>query len=112
MKDTLNQQRRSNKIFKTIQSFESLFPDEFETCGIYKCGHCNATGIKNKSSLENCTDCGGMGYVGFKKLYGHHVCRTCNGYGCRLCKHSGTVDWITHANSSDVMNDKPFSLRA
>ena len=100
--DTQQLQQRSNGIFKAIQSFERLFPDEFETCGIYKCGHCNATGISNKHSLGHCSNCGGMGYVGFKKLYGEHICRSCNGYGCGRCNDSGTVDWISHANGSDM----------
>jgi len=105
-------QSRSNHIFKTIQTFERLFPDEFEKCGIKQCGHCNATGISNKHSLEHCSNCGGMGYVGYEKLHGEHVCRSCNGYGCGMCNYNGTVDWVTHARSSDIIPGPEMRRRA
>lgn len=94
-------QNRSNKIFKVIKDFQYLFPDEFEKCGIVSCGHCNGTGLTKADLQTLCTNCGGMCYVGFKKLCGNFVCRTCNGYGCYKCNNKGTVDWITHANGRD-----------
>ncbi len=104
--DEIEQQTRSNRIFTVIKNFEILFPDEFEKCGIEKCGHCNATGILNKSSMVICNYCGGMGYRGFEKLDGEFVCRTCNGYGCDSCNKIGTVDWVKHANGSDITKGK------
>ena len=100
--DDIQRQDRSNKIFKTIQDFEFLFPAEFEKCGIKKCGHCNAKGFTDNGLQNHCLNCGGMGYVGFKKLRGEFVCRTCNGYGCSRCDYKGTVDWIVHARNSDA----------
>lgn len=100
--DHIDIQNRSNRIFKVIKDFEILFPDEFEKCGITKCGHCNGTGLSSSYNVHSlCSNCGGMGYIGFKKLNGEFVCRTCNGYGCYKCNNKGTVDWITHANGRD-----------
>jgi len=99
-------QMRSNKIFQTIKNFETLFYDEFQKTGIVRCGHCRSTGFQHNNINELCIECGGMGYTGFKKLAGEFVCRTCNGYGCMLCNNKGTVDWITHANNSDIMETK------
>lgn len=100
--DNIILQDRSNKIFKTIQDFEFLFAEEFEKCGINKCGHCNATGFTDKHMTSQCSNCGGMGYIGFEKLRGEFVCRTCNGYGCIICDYKGTVDWVTHATNFDA----------
>lgn len=97
--------QRANKIFKTIKDFESLFPEEFEKTSIRQCGHCNGTGFSDKSLQNQCSNCGGMGYVGFKKIYGAHVCRACNAYGCTYCNNEGVVDWVTHATGADVIVD-------
>jgi len=101
--DDLQLQQRSNKIFQTIQDFERLFPDEFEKCKISKCGHCNGTGFKDMTMQSHCSNCGGMAYIGFEKFYGEFICRSCNGYGCRMCENKGTVDWVEHARGSDIM---------
>lgn len=103
---TSRQQLRSNKIFETIRSFELMFHEEFEKCGIKRCGHCKSTGFSDSNMTSLCMNCGGMGYVGFKKINGHFVCRTCNGYGCMLCDNQGYVDWVTHANGRDIKKDK------
>ncbi len=100
--DEIEKQVRANKIFRIIKDFETLLPDEFEKCGIVKCGHCNGTGISNKHTLVICRVCGGMGYRGFEKLYGEYICRTCNGFGCDRCDKRGIVDWIKHANGNDM----------
>jgi len=97
---------RSNRIFKTIKNFEILFPDEFDKCGINKCGHCRGSGFADIHQMSNCTHCGGMGYKGFERIQGEFVCRTCNGYGCNKCRGAGTVDWIKHANGSDIRTYK------
>jgi hypothetical protein len=94
---------RANKIYKTIKEFAELFPDEFNKCSIKSCGHCNNTGLYNKQPNIMCDNCGGMGFVGFKKLNGRYVCRSCNGYGCNMCEYNGTVDWVEHAKGSDIM---------
>lgn len=96
---------RTNKIFKVIKEFERMFPEEFSKCGIVGCGHCGSTGVSNKQALTYCPYCGGTGYIGFKKIYGEFVCRTCNGGGCDLC-HNGVVDWIVHANGGDILKRK------
>lgn len=97
---------KTNDIFKTIKAFHEMFPDEFSKCDIKPCGHCNGTGIANKSSLIMCSICGGIGYRGFEKLRNQFVCRACNGGGCSTCNESGTVDWITHANGSDINTNR------
>lgn len=76
-------------------------------CDIYKCGHCNGTGLENKFDMDAmCSYCGGFGYRGFKKIGDDFVCRNCNGYGCYLCNRRGLVDWITHANGGDILKGK------
>lgn len=97
---------RSNRLFKIIRDFHDLFPDEFEKCDIKPCGHCKATGVANKASLSMCSVCGGIGYRGFEKIKDQFVCRACNGSGCSTCKDKGVVDWITHANGSDIKTNK------
>lgn len=102
------QEGNNNFIFKTIKNFENLFFDEFQKCDIKRCDYCNGTGLKDKHSLKYCSICGGMGYTGFKKLWGHYVCRSCNGAGCAICKNKGTVDWAVHATGRDhPQNNKP-----
>ena len=97
--------QRTNKIFNVIKSFENLFREEFEKCDIKKCGHCKGTGLRSPHDVsgDHCSICGGMGYKGFKKLAGQHVCRTCNGGGCHLCNFKGTVDWTTYATGRDII---------
>jgi len=104
--DSVQLQTRSNKIFRIINDFANLFPDEFEKCDIKKCGHCNAVGFTDASLQNFCSNCGGMGYVGFEKLYGEFVCRGCNGYGCGKCEEKGVVDWVTHARCTDTPKHK------
>jgi len=101
-------QHRANKIFKVIRDFETLFPDEFRKCGINSCGHCGGTGIADRHQLTVCVNCGGMGYKGFEKIEGDFVCRSCNGYACDICNHTGIVDWITHANGSDMIGKRMY----
>lgn len=101
------QQLRSNRIFKVIRDFETMFYDEFQKCGIKKCGHCNGKGF-DKHLTNMCLNCGGMGYTGFKRINGEFVCRSCNGYGCSMCNSRGIVDWVTHARGSDIMEEKYF----
>ena len=96
----------SSLIFKVIKNFEDLFFEEFQKCDIKRCGHCNGTGLRDKYSLQFCNYCGGIGYKGFKKLKGHHVCRSCNGIGCEMCKNKGTVDWTIHATGRDFPQNK------
>jgi len=101
-------QQRSNKIFKTIKDFETLFPDEFRKCGITKCGHCNGSGITDKHQLGNCIHCGRMGYKGFEKIGDDFICRSCNGYACERCDYTGIVDWVTHATGSDTIGERKY----
>jgi len=112
MINDIDKQTRSNKIFKIIKDFEQLFPDEFNKCGIKRCGHCNATGIGDKASMSLCTNCGGMAYVGFEKIGDDFICRGCNGYGCPKCNQVGLVDWCTHARGNDLSPyAKPYNYR-
>jgi hypothetical protein len=104
--DSIQQQNRSNRIFTIIKRFETVFPDEFEKCGIKQCGHCGNSGFSNIHQMTHCTRCGGMGYVGFEKLDGEFVCRSCNGFGCKSCEYKGTVDWVTHATGNDIIKGK------
>ncbi len=111
--DDLQLQIRANKIFQVIKDFEHLFPDEFKVCGIYRCGHCDGTGLGNKHDMTNqCSNCGGMGYVGFERIRGEFICRACNGYGCAVCHKAGTIDWISHARGNDLnTHKKPHDYR-
>jgi len=102
---TDGQMVRSNAIFQIINKFHEMCPEEFAKTGIHSCGHCR-NGIRDKHILDFCSNCGGIGYVGFKKLYGQHVCRSCNGSGCIKCDKKGIVDWITHARGGDLYKDK------
>lgn len=104
----IKNEKRVNKFFEVIRNFETLFPEEFEKCDIKKCGHCGATGLKDKHYTKFCDFCGGVGYTGFKKIRGDFVCRACNGYGCGRCNHNGIVDWITHANGGDTIGGDKF----
>lgn len=106
MIDSYQQLTRSNRIYTIIKNFETTFPDEFEKCGIKKCGHCGNSGFSNVHQMNPCAHCGGMGYFGFEKIEGEFVCRSCNGFGCRKCNQSGTVDWVTHASGSDILKGK------
>lgn len=96
---------RANRIFKILKEFSDMFPDEFEKCDIKKCGHCNNTGLQNKQTSLICDNCGGMGFVGFKKLYGKYVCRSCNAYGCDKCEYKGIVDWVDHVRGNDLWKE-------
>ena len=101
-------QQQTNIIFKVIKNFENMFFDEFQKCGISRCENCGGTGFKSVSQMSFCNFCGGIGYKGFKKITGEFVCRTCNGGGCNSCDHKGTVDWIVHANGSDMIGDDKY----
>jgi RecJ-like exonuclease len=101
--DYIKVQQQTNIIFKTIKNFENMFFDEFQKCGILRCVNCKGTGFNNRYQMTFCNFCGGVGYIGFEKLVGEFVCRTCNGGGCRKCNYKGTVDWITHANGRDII---------
>ena len=112
MIDSVEQQTRANKIFMVLKDFERYFPDEFYKCDIHRCGHCDGTGLGNKHSMSQCTNCGGMGYVGYEKIGKEFVCRTCNGYGCEKCDMRGFVDWVVHANGRDIKKyKKPYDYR-
>lgn len=100
------QMMKSNSIFQTIRKFHEMCPEEFSKTNIRPCGHCGGNGIRDKHILDYCSNCGGIGYVGFKRLYGQHVCRSCNGSGCPKCDRNGVVDWITHANGRDLHKGK------
>ncbi len=101
-------QQQTNIIFKVIKNFENMFFDEFQKCGISRCENCGGTGFKNISQMTFCNFCGGVGYKGFKKITGEFVCRSCNGGGCNRCNNKGTVDWIVHANGSDMIGDDKY----
>jgi hypothetical protein len=104
--DNIENINRINKIHQTIKSFSFMFPEEFEKCSIKKCGHCSGSGLKNKVDMDIfCSNCKGIGFIGFTKLYGEYICRSCNAAGCDICSKRGTVDWITHAMSSDLRKE-------
>lgn len=92
----------ANKLHSIIKQFEHYFPEEFSKTDIHKCGHCNATGLKDKQTLEFCDYCGGTGYVGYEKITRSYTCRGCNGAGCNHCNQTGMTDWISHANGRDI----------
>ncbi len=104
--EELEVQHKTNILFKIIKHFENMFYEEFQKCGIKRCGNCGGTGFKNKTQMTFCNHCGGVGYQGFEKIAGEFVCRTCNGGGCNKCNKKGTVDWIVHANGNDIMEGK------
>ena len=66
-----------------------------------KCPHCNGSGAKDASSIKNCSQCGGRGYVRIQRrsLFGvvesQEVCPTCGGAGkiitdkCPYCGGKG-----------------------
>ena len=92
----------ANKLHGAIKNFEHYFPEEFVKTNISKCGHCNGTGLEDKSQIYFCWNCGGTGYVGYEKITKSYTCRYCNGSGCDICEYTGMVDWIIHANGRDV----------
>ena len=92
----------ANKIHKTIKDFKRIFPEEFIKTDIKSCGHCNATGLKDKHQMYFCDNCGGTGFVGYEKIEKSYTCRHCNGSGCDVCNYNGMVDWIIHANGRDI----------
>ena len=92
----------ANKLHSVIKQFEHYFPEEFSKTDIHRCGHCNATGLKDKHTLEFCDYCGGTGYVGYEKVTRSYTCRGCNGAGCNHCNQTGMTDWISHANGRDI----------
>lgn len=94
--------KNSNKLHSVLKDFEFYFPEEFEKTSVKRCGHCNATGIKDKQQLFFCDNCGGTGYVGYEKIQKNYTCRSCNGGGCAMCYNTGMVDWVTHATGEDV----------
>ena len=104
----VEQEIRSNKIFKIIRDFARMFPEEFIKCDIKECEHCVGTGYNSRTQLDFCDWCGGVGYKGFKSLEGQFICRTCNAVGCRRCENKGIVDWITHANGADIMRGEKY----
>ncbi len=96
--DKIQQTQKSNKILITIKNFELMFYEEFQKCGIKRCGYCRATGLIKPSDLNTfCTECYGIGYVGYTKIFDGYVCKKCHGCGCWECEERGWVDWITNA---------------
>ena len=107
-----NRAQNANKIHTTIKNFEWMFPYEFEKCAIKQCSKCGKSGLTNKyDMIDYCSNCHGVGYIGFEKIYGEHICRGCNAVGCEKCEGEGIVDWITHAMGSDIgdVNDRNLS---
>ena len=98
-------ERNANKIHSVIKHFEYIFPEELAKTDIKRCGHCDATGLQDRSQATHpfyCFNCGGTGYVGYEKIKKAFTCRMCNGSGCDLCDWTGMVDWVTHAMGRDV----------
>lgn len=98
-------EKNANKLHIIIKNFEAYFPEELAKTGINKCGHCNATGLKDPSQVTSeffCSNCGGTGYVGYEKIKKDYTCRMCNGSGCDECDYTGMTDWITHAMGRDI----------
>ena len=109
--------QKTNTIHKYLKS-KSV--EELEELKIYKCGHCNGTGIPTTESymiwhtyikkymwdtVNFCEKCQGVGYVCLEKsdylnsydLDGiNFICKTCNGKGCGECGNTGIVDWAAH----------------
>jgi len=99
----------ANKLHTVVKNFERFFPEEFEKTDINRCGHCDSTGLKDRSMSKCpyfCFNCGGTGYVGYEKIYKSYTCRMCNGSGCDICDYTGMVDWVTHANGRDVRSTR------
>jgi RecJ-like exonuclease len=97
-----------NKIFKIIKDFENLLPWEFKKTGVIRCEQCSGSGLYNLDLMQYCNFCGGIGYVGFKKIDGKHVCRTCSGSGCGKCGRTGLVDWVEHAEGKDIIGNEKY----
>lgn len=101
-------ENNANKLHSIIKNFELYFPEELVKTNIYRCGHCNATGLEDQSQATSqffCSNCGGTGYVGYEKIKKSYTCRMCNGPGCDMCDYTGMTDWITHAMGSDIRKE-------
>jgi DnaJ-class molecular chaperone len=95
----------TNDLHSTLKQMEAIAPDDFKSAGITHCGHCDGTGLKNRSINDACRNCNGVGYKDFKNLKEGTICPDCNATGyklmyennvidCPTCEGSGYLDWI------------------
>jgi DnaJ-class molecular chaperone len=94
-----------NQLHTIFKKFEADHPNKFKLTGINRCGHCNGTGLKSQNLELACTECVGVGYVGFKELNEESICPDCNSTGkklemnnhvsdCKTCDGCGKLDWV------------------
>lgn len=97
----------NNWLHSKLKDFERNNPKQFVKTDIKRCGHCNATGLKQNDPHTACKDCVGIGYIGqqgFTELIGEVICPDCNSTGkdvsdirvrdCKICGGTGHLDWI------------------
>jgi DnaJ-class molecular chaperone len=94
-----------NKLHSTFKQLEAKSPTEFKKAGMNRCGHCNATGLSLQNQEVACTQCIGVGFIGFKTIEEETIFPDCNASGkalgyensifdCKTCEGSGMLDWI------------------
>jgi len=106
----------TNALHASFKQFEAEHPNRFKTKGIFRCGHCNGTGLNLRDKERPCEHCVSVGYVGFKEIEDETICPDCNGTGrcleynnhvtdCKTCDGYGRLDWI-QAIQNGVRMDK------
>jgi hypothetical protein len=90
-----------DKLHSILKLFQDAFPDNWAKTGIKECTKCEGTGIPVKKGELTpwqpgtyCERCWGLGYEGIVRVYSKYLC-DCNGKGCKKCKDTGLVDWVT-----------------
>jgi len=90
-----------------IKNFQEAFPDLFEKTELKICKKCNGAGIPIKKGSSDeitfwnpgtyCDECGGIGYLGIKRIYDKYIC-SCEGKDqhCPKCKGDVVIDWISN----------------
>lgn len=90
-----------------IKNFQEALPDLFEKTELKICEKCNGAGIPvRKGNVDEltfwepgsyCKECGGIGYLGVKRIYDKYIC-SCGGKDpyCPKCNGNMVIDWITN----------------
>lgn len=96
-----------DRLHVIVKNFREAFPDNFENSGLKICPNCQGTGLPVKKGENSditfwepgtyCDSCSGIGFLGAERIYNKYLCKFCKGNGCKKCRDSGLVDWVTHA---------------